>query len=136
MADVKISDLPSASSVGTSDLMLLSQTSGNSSSSLSASVGQIVAGGFIEAANVTVATSDWSEQGTPDFAGYPYVATITLTGVTASDVAEVIPSLAAINDGKLCPLNSTVSGGVNIYAVSAPTTSYVIERVSVRRSNV
>ena len=136
MSNVKISDLPSASSVSRADLMMLSQTSGNSRTSVSASLGEVVAGGYIDATNITVATSAWTPQETPDFDGYPYVATMTIQGVTTNDVAEVVPSLAAINDGKLCPLNSTVSGGVNIYAMSAPTTSYVIERVSVRRSNV
>ena len=136
MANVKISDLPSASSVSRADLMMLSQTSGNSRTSVSASLGEAVAGGYIDATNITVATTDWAQQGTPDFDGYPYVATLTIQGVTTNDFAEVIPSLDAITDGKLCPLNKTVANGVNIYAVSAPSVAYTIERVSIRRANV
>ena len=136
MSDVKISDLTPASALTRADLMMLSQTTNNGRVSVQEELGKVVSGGFIDVTNVTVATTAWIEQGTPDFEGYPFVATITIQGVTTSDFAEVVPSLTAISDGKLCPLNSTVENGVNIYSSSVPASNYTIERISIRRVNV
>lgn len=135
MSDVKVSELTSAATVSADDYLLLTKDNGGVYSSTKAKAKAVAAKCFKDATNKTVATTAWSEQGTPDFAGYPYVATISITGVTTSDIAEVIPSLAAINDGKLCPLNKTVTDGVNIYASEVPSSNYTIERISIREAN-
>lgn len=85
--------------------------------------------------NFTVETSDWSLQGTPDYPDYPYIATISIADATTDDIPEVVPSMAAINDGLLCPFTDVTSGGVNIYASSVPGSDYTIERVTLRKEN-
>lgn len=132
MSDIKISELQQASTVNPDDLVLLTQEVGNTFESKSAPVSQIARATYIDMENFTVATSDWNLQAQPDFSGFPYVATIAIVGVTANDIAEVVPSIGAINWGKLCPLNNTVANGVNIYASELPSSSIVIERISVR----
>lgn len=134
MDDVKISDLTRASEVNGDDLLMLSQGVGNNFSSVSATVEEIVASGFVDIPNITILAADWSEQNVPDFSGYPFVATIPLTGVTDDDIAEVVPGIAAITWGKLCPLNRTVTNGINVYASEEPSGVINIERVTIRRS--
>lgn len=139
MANVTIGDLTTAASVSSSDLIEIQQMDDGQPVARKTTIGAISGGGgsgFTDYLNFTVQANAWSEQGTPDFAGFPYVATISIVGVTTSSIAEVVPAIAAINDGKLCPLNKTVSGGVNIYASAAPSTAYSIERVSIRGANV
>lgn len=140
MANITIGELTAASSVSSSDLIEIEQTVNGQQVARKATIGDISGGGggsgFDDYVNLSVAANAWSLQGTPDMAGFPYVATISIAGVTAADIADVVPSMAAVNDGKLCPLNKTVSGGVNIYASAAPSSAYTIERVSVRGSNV
>lgn len=134
MADIKISELETAVNLGRNALVEVSvyDDQEDEYASNNASVGQLVAGGYIDLTNVSIASNAWSLQSTPDFSGYPYVATISASGVTSADIAEVIPSLSAINSGKLCPLNKTVTDGVQIYASEALSSSIVIEHVSIR----
>ena len=86
--------------------------------------------------NFTVETTDWTLQGTPTYAGYPYIATIAIADATTDDVPEVVPSIAAINDGLLCPFVDVAAGEVNIYASSVPANDYTIERVTLRKENI
>lgn len=85
--------------------------------------------------NFTVAVVDWTLQGTPTYPDYPYIATITIADATTDDIPEVVPSMAAIGDGLLCPFTDVTNGGVNIYASSVPASAYVIERVTLRKEN-
>lgn len=137
MANVTIGDLTTAAAVSSSDYIEIEQDDNGQPVARKTTIGAISGGGsgFSDYLNLSVATTAWSQQSTPDFTGYSYVATIPINGVTASMIAEVVPAIAAINDGKLCPLNKTVSGGVNIYASAAPSAAYTIERVSVRGAN-
>ena len=86
--------------------------------------------------NFTVETTDWTLQGTPTYAGYPYIATIAIADATTDDVPEVVPSIAAINDCLLCPFVDVEAGEVNIYASSVPANDYTIERVTLRKENI
>jgi len=135
MANVTIGDLSQATSFSRDDLVETEQEINGNPASRKMSLGEVVRGGFLDFTNISVAVADWTLQANPDFAGYPYVADITATDVTSNDVAEVIPSLAAINDGKLCPLNMTGTDSVKIYASSVPSSAYTIERISVRACN-
>lgn len=83
----------------------------------------------------TVAVADWSQSGTTVYTGYPYEATITIADATTDDIPEVVPSIAAITDGLLCPFTDAVAGGVKIYASAVPGTDYTIERVTLRKEN-
>lgn len=86
--------------------------------------------------NFTVAVADWALEGTPTYADYPYVATITIDDATTDDLPEVVPSIAAIYDNLLGPFADAISGGVNIYASAVPANDYTIERVTLRKENV
>lgn len=86
--------------------------------------------------NFTVAVADWSLQGTPTYPDYPYIATISIADATTDDLPEVVPSMAAISDGLLCPFTDVEAGGVNIYASAVPASDYTIERVTLRKENV
>ena len=73
-------------------------------------------------ANITVST--WVSDVT--YADYPYKATITLTGVTSSMIAEVIYGLTEAESGNYAPICETFDGGVYIYskvnsAITIPT---------------
>lgn len=86
--------------------------------------------------NFTVAVADWTLEGTPTFADYPYVASITIDDAAADDVVEVVPSIPAIDDGLLCPFVNVAAGEVKIYASAIPASDYTIERVTLRKENV
>ena len=68
--------------------------------------------------NVSVAASAWSSDST--YAAYPYAATLTLTGVTASHVPEVTFGAAEAASGIYAPVALSGSGTVKIYAASKP----------------
>ena len=68
--------------------------------------------------NVSVAASAWRSDNT--YAAYPYAATLTLTGVTASHVPEVTFGAAEAASGIYAPVALSGSGTVKIYAASKP----------------
>jgi hypothetical protein len=68
--------------------------------------------------NVSVAASAWRSDST--YAAYPYAATLTLTGVTASHVPEVAFGAAEAASGIYAPVALSGSGTVKIYAASKP----------------
>ena len=86
--------------------------------------------------NFTVETTDWTLEGTPTYADYPYIATIAIADATTDDLPEVVPSYAAITDGLLCPFVNVAAGEVKIYASAVPANDYTIERVTLRKENV
>ena len=70
------------------------------------------------------AVSTWESDTT--YADYPYKATVTVTDVTSSMVAEVIYSVADAISGNYAPICETFDGGVYIYskvntAITIPT---------------
>lgn len=62
----------------------------------------------------SVSVASWSSDSTyPD---YPYRASVPITGVTASDVAEVVFGVEQAVSGDYAPVCETYSGGVYLYA--------------------
>lgn len=62
--------------------------------------------------NITVST--WASDTT--YADYPYKATITLTGVTTSMIAEIMFNVTEAESGNYAPVCETFDGGVYIYS--------------------
>ena len=77
--------------------------------------------------NVSVAASAWSSDST--YAAYPYAATMTLTGVTASHVPEVTFGAAEAASGIYAPVALSGSGTVKIYAASKPTAAITLQSI-------
>jgi len=71
-----------------------------------------------------VSASSWSSNST--YSGYGYRCAIAISGVTASDVAEVVFSLVDATSGNYAPVCETYAGGVYVYskvntAITIPT---------------
>ena len=81
--------------------------------------------------NVSVASSAFVSDST--YAGWAYRASVSLSGVTASYVAEVVFGMSEATSGKFAPVCDTYSGGVYIYASEAPSSSIVIPTILVWR---
>ena len=64
----------------------------------------------------SVTVSAWVSDNT--YADYPYRASVALTGVTASDFAEVTFSAADAVSGYYAPVCETYAGGVYLYSTS------------------
>ena len=77
--------------------------------------------------NVSVAASAWRSDST--YAAYPYAATLTLTGVTASHVPEVTFGAAEAASGIYAPVALSGSGTVKIYAVSKPAAAITLQSI-------
>ena len=76
------------------------------------------------------AASSWTTSST--YADYGYRCAIALTGVTASDVAEVIYGVTEATSGNYAPICETYAGGVYIY--SKVNTSITIPTIVVIRA--
>ena len=77
--------------------------------------------------NVSVAASAWRSDST--YAAYPYAATLTLTGVTASHVPEVTFGAAEAASGIYAPVALSGSGTVEIYAASKPAAAITLQSI-------
>ena len=77
--------------------------------------------------NVSVAASAWRNDST--YAAYPYAATLTLTGVTASHVPEVTFGAAEAASGIYAPVALSGSGTVKIYAASKPAAAITLQSI-------
>ena len=77
--------------------------------------------------NVSVAASAWRSDST--YAAYPYAATLTLTGVTASHVPEVTFGAAEAASGIYAPVALSGSGTVKIYAASKPAAAITLQSI-------
>jgi hypothetical protein len=77
--------------------------------------------------NVSVAASAWRSDST--YAAYPYAATLTLTGVTASHVPEVTFGAAEAASGIYAPVALSGSGTVKIYAASKPAAAITLQAI-------
>ncbi|MBE6524496.1 MAG: hypothetical protein E7Z65_06465 [Thermoplasmata archaeon] len=73
--------------------------------------------------------SSWSADST--YEDYPYKCNIACSGVTASDVAEVVFSPEQATSGEYAPVCLTYSGGVRIYA--SVNTSITIPHIIVHK---
>ena len=77
--------------------------------------------------NVSVAASAWSSDST--YAAYPYAATLTLPGVTASHVPEATFGAAEAASGIYAPVALSGSGTVKIYAASKPAAAITLQSI-------
>lgn len=77
--------------------------------------------------NVSVPVASFVSDTT--YVDYPYRAAIPLAGVIASMVPDVTFSVAALADCEFAPVAECYSGGIYIYASSAPTAAVLINSV-------
>lgn len=77
--------------------------------------------------NKTLGASGWVASS--DFDQYPYQFTIGISGMTAADFAEVVPSPETIDQGVLAPICQTAAGGLKVYATEQPTAQMVIDSI-------
>lgn len=77
---------------------------------------------------VSVAASAWVSDST--YAAYPYAASITCPGVTASHVPEVVFGAAEAASGNFAPVALSGSGTVKIYAATKPTAAITVQSIT------
>ena len=78
-------------------------------------------------ANTTVSTASFAADAT--YTAYPYRAAVTLTGVTASMLPEVVFDAEDAASGNYAPVATAYSGGVYIYSVAVPDSSVTIPSI-------
>ena len=78
--------------------------------------------------NVSVAASAWASDST--YAAYPYAASITCSGVTASHVPEVVFGVTEAASGNFAPVALSGSGTVKIYAATKPTAAITVQSIT------
>ena len=76
---------------------------------------------------VSVAASAWVSDST--YAAYPYAASITCPGVTASHVPEVVLGATEAASGNFAPVALSGSGTVKIYATTKPTAAITVQSI-------
>ena len=77
---------------------------------------------------VSVAASAWANDST--YAAYPYAASITCSGVTASYVPEVVFGAVEAASGNFAPVALSGSGTVKIYAATKPTAAITVQSIT------
>ena len=77
---------------------------------------------------VSVAASAWVSDST--YAAYPYAASITCPGVTASHVPEVVFGATEAVSGNFAPVALSGSGTVKIYAATKPTAAITVQSIT------
>ena len=65
-------------------------------------------------------------QASPKYADFPYVASKAISGVTAAMAPFVVLSPSDATSGNFCPVVEAYSGGIYIYAHSAPSSAITI----------
>lgn len=91
--------------------------------------------------NVTVATSAWvantnSQAADQEKTDYPFMATISLTGVTANQMATVLFNYDDQIGGNFAPCAYTTEGGVIIEAKEKPTAAITLASVTIMNVDV
>ena len=77
---------------------------------------------------VTIPVSGWNEDASST--SYPYYYDIAVTGVTASDRAEITIAPGSLDTAKacgLCPTNETMAGKIRVRATSVPAAAIAAE---------
>ena len=77
--------------------------------------------------NVSVATSAWVADST--YSDYPKAATISIAGVTADMVPEVIFAVDNAISGNFAPTAESSDNGIKIYAKETPTSDMIIPTI-------
>lgn len=78
-------------------------------------------------ASTAVPVSAWAENST--YEDYPYRAAVTLSGVTAAMIPEVVFGLDAMSDNSFAPVAECYNGGVYIYAADVPESTITIPTI-------
>lgn len=78
-------------------------------------------------ASTAVPVSAWAENST--YEDYPYRAAVTLSGVTAAMIPEVVFGLDAMSDNSFAPVAECYNGGVYIYAANVPESAITIPTI-------
>ena len=91
--------------------------------------------------NVTVATTAWvantnSQAADQEKTDYPFMATISLTGVTANQMATVLFNYDDQIGGNFAPCAYTTSGGVIIEAKEKPSATITLASVTIMSVSV
>lgn len=83
--------------------------------------------------NTTVPVSAFTES--TEYDGYPYRASVPLSGVISSMIPEVVFGMEDAISGNFAPIAETYGGGVYIYATSVPDGDTVIPTIICWRGN-
>ena len=78
-------------------------------------------------ADTAVPVSAWAEDST--YEDYPYRAAVTLSGVTAAMIPEVVFGVDAMSDNNFAPVAECYNGGVYIYAADVPESTITIPTI-------
>lgn len=76
---------------------------------------------------VQIPVSAWVTNST--YTDYPYRASVSLSGVIASMIPEVVFSVAALSDNDFAPVAECYNGGIYIWAASAPEAAITIPTI-------
>lgn len=79
--------------------------------------------------DIPVSTSDFTEQAAPIYESFPYSAAISLTGVTASMIPEVIFDGEDAVSGIFASVATSTEGAVYIYAADVPEADITIPTI-------
>lgn len=63
------------------------------------------------------------------YADYPYSAAVTLTGVTASMIPEVVFGVSDAMSGNFAPVAEAYDGGIHLYAAAVPDAAITIPTI-------
>lgn len=77
--------------------------------------------------NIKVAASAWTADTT--YEGYPFKASISVSGCTSNHAPDVSLSLEDVIDGNFAPSAETYAGGIYIYAKEKPTAEMTIPTI-------
>lgn len=78
-------------------------------------------------ASTAVPVSAWAENST--YEDYPYRAAVTLSGVTAAMIPEVVFGLDAMSNNSFAPVAECYNGGVYVYAADVPESAITIPTI-------
>lgn len=84
------------------------------------------------ASNVSVASSAWSSNSTPSSyvdAGFPYRATVSVSGITTNMIPQVVFDLSDSMSGIFAPIAESITNGVQIYASDIPESDIIIPTI-------
>lgn len=84
------------------------------------------------ASNISVASNAWSSNSTPSSyveIGFPYRATVSVSGITANMVPQVVFDLNDSMSGIFAPIVESITNGVQIYASDIPENDITIPTI-------
>ena len=79
--------------------------------------------------NTTVTKESFSLQPSPEYASFPYAASISFEGVTPEMIPEIVFDGEDAAGGNFAPVASTSNGSITIYAAAQPSANIVIPTI-------